>query len=287
MIKKAVVLCGGLATRFLPFCKSIPKEMLPLIDKPLIQVIVEQLSEAGITDIMIILGRNKECIVNHFDRNIELEERLKATNKTQALETIKRTENLANIYFKRQIVPKGTGHAINMAKDWVNNEPFVMCFGDETFYSDSSNVFKELIHEYEKHGDFVISTVEVAEKDIPLYGIVKRETNDSYYKIEEFVEKPSIEKAPSNIANAGPAVLDGRIFDYIDKCPEVNLEVGITDAYCLAIHDGFLYGKMLDNFHKLDLGNKKSFITSNIYMALKNEDIKEEIVEYIKNLDLK
>lgn len=283
MIKKAVVLCGGLATRFLPYCKSIPKEMLPIIDKPLIQQIVEDLVDAGIQETLIIIGRNKECLINHFDRNIELEERLRARGKTKELETIKKSESLCDITFKRQINPKGTGHAINMAKDWIKDEPFLMCFGDEMFYSKGHNVYKQLIEEYENHGNLVIATSKVEKSKIPLYGIVSRHENKDYYQIDKFVEKPKIEDAPSDIANAGPAILDKRIFDYIDRCSESNFEISITDAYNFAIEDKILYGKMIDAKH-LDLGNKADFIKSNIFMALKNEEIRNEVFEYIESL---
>lgn len=281
MIRKAVVLCGGLATRFLPYCKSIPKEMLPVVDKPLIQEIIESLVDAGIKDILIIIGRNKECIVNHFDRNVELEDRLIARNKTKELEIIKRTESLANISFKRQIVPRGTGHAIAMAKDWVGNEPFLMCFGDEMFVSKGKNAYQQIIDEYEKHKQFVLATIPVEEKEVSLYGIISRHESSDYYQIDKFVEKPTIKKAPSNIAYAGPAVLDERIFDYIDKCPEVNFEVSITDAYNYAIQDQILYGKMLNSL-KLDLGNKAGFVKSNIFMALQNKEIRDDILNFVE-----
>lgn len=282
MIKKAVVLCGGLATRFLPYCKSIPKEMLPVIDKPLIQEIVEDLVDAGIQDILIIIGRNKECLVNHFDRNVELEERLSARGKTKELELIKKPESLCSITFKRQIVPKGTGHAIKMAKDWTNNEPFLMCFGDEMFYSKGDNAYKQLIDEYEKHGNLVLATSVVEQNKISLYGIVARHEDSNYYQIDKFVEKPKIEDAPSNIASVGPSVLDKRIFDYIDRCHESNFEISITDAYNFALEDKILYGKMIDAEH-LDLGNKADFIKSNIFMALQNDEIKDEVIEFIEN----
>lgn len=281
MIKKAVVLCGGLATRFLPYCKSIPKEMLPVIDKPLIQEIVEDLVDAGIQDILIIIGRNKECLVNHFDRNVELEDRLTARGKTKELEIIKRTENLANITFKRQIVPRGTGHAVSMAKEWTNGEPFLMCFGDEMFVSKGKNAYKQILDEYDKHGNFVIATTEVEPSQVSLYGIVARHEDSKYYQIDRFVEKPNLQDAPSNIANAGPAVLDDRIFSYIDRCPEVNFEISITDAYNYAIEDGIMYGRMIDALH-LDLGNKAGFVKSNIFMAMQNKELRQDIIDFVE-----
>lgn len=281
MIKKAVVLCGGLATRFLPYCKSVPKEMLPLVDKPLIQVIVEDLVKAGITDIFIIIGRNKECLVNHFDRNVELEDRLRDCNKINELNIIKETENLANITFRRQIIPRGTGHAVAMAKDWVGDEPFIMCHGDEMFVSNGDNAYKQLIDAY-RPDRFVLGTKEVPEKLIPRYGIIKKADDAEIYRIANFVEKPSIEQAPSNIANAGPCVLDKRIFDYIEKCPEVNYEIMLTDAYRLAIEDGIMYGKILDAKH-LDMGSKIGFIEANLYMALQDKNMREDILEFIEN----
>ncbi len=257
--------------------------MLPVVDKPLIQIIVEDLHNAGIEDIMIIIGRNKECIVNHFDRNVELEERLIAKNKTKELESIKTPESLASIVFKRQIVPKGTGHAIEMAKTWVGNDPFVMCFGDEMFVTQGDNVFQQIIKEYEEHKKMVIACTEVETKDIPLYGIVRKSGNGKYFKVEEFVEKPTIDKAHSNIANAGPAVLTPKIFDYLKDCKESNFEITVTDAYAMALQEDNLYGRLIDGT-KLDLGNRSAFVKANIYMAMKEYGMEDEIVSYVDKI---
>ena len=283
MITKAVVLCGGLATRYLPYCKTIPKEMLPVIDRPLIQCIVEELCDAGIKEILIILGRGKECIVNHFDKNIELYDRLIATKKWNELESVQRLDRMAKISYIRQISPRGTGDAVARAESWVGGKPFLMCFGDEMFIG-GKNVYKNLMEAYTNNGNLTLATMEVEDRLIPLYGIVAKSTTDEYYKISKFVEKPRIEDAPSNRAYAGPAVLDDRIFRYISMTPEINLEVSLADAYNLAIKEGALYGKVIEA-EKLDLGNKLGFVKGNLLAALNRDDMRDEIIstmnEYI------
>jgi UTP--glucose-1-phosphate uridylyltransferase len=278
MIRKAVVLCGGLATRFLPYCKSVPKEMLPVIDKPVIEYIIDDLVEAGIEEILIVLGRNKECIINHFDKNVELYDRLITTKKWAELERVQRLDRLAKICYIRQIAPRGTGDAILKARTWVGDEPFVMCFGDEMFTK--RNVYSDLIDAHHKYGNMVIATMPVAEKLIPLYGIVDKSCEGEYYPIKKFVEKPKIENAPSNIAYCGPAILDKQIFEYITRTPEINLEVSLADAYNLAINDNKLYGLTV-NAEKLDLGNKLGFVKANIASAIANEEMRDDIIDII------
>ena len=278
MIKKAVVLCGGLATRFLPYCKSIPKEMLPVVDKPVIEYIIEDLVNAGIEEILIVLGRNKECIINHFDKNIELYDRLISTKKWSELESVQRLDRLAKICYIRQITPRGTGDAIMKARSWVGDEPFLMCFGDEMFIK--SNVYKELIEAYNQYGNMTIATMPVDEKLISLYGIVSRVGNEQYYPIEQFVEKPKIEDAPSNIAYCGPAILTNQIFDYIQRTPEINFEISLADAYNYAIKDNNLFGYIVSG-EKLDLGNKLGFVKSNITMAVNNDNMRDCILDIL------
>ena len=173
MIKKAVVLCGGMATRFMPYCKSVPKEMLPILDKPILQYLIEELVDAGISDILIVLGRNKEAILNHFDKVPELEERLLRTNKLDILEIVNKPQNLANITFIKQIEPKGTGYATLKAKNWVGNDNFLLIYGDELMYNkDGLSTTKQLLKGFSKTNQTTLAVQECDYKEVYKYGII-------------------------------------------------------------------------------------------------------------------
>ncbi len=284
MVKKAIILCGGLATRMLPYCKSVPKEMLPLLDKPIMQYLVEELSEAGVTDILVIVGRNKECLINHFDRNIELEQNLIERNKVQYLQDIKKPENLAKITYTRQITPRGTGHAVMLAKDWVGDEPFFMVYGDEVFDNPEKSRAKQMIEVYEKYHKSVIAVQRVADmKEVVKYGNIKpKELEPHVFEVEKIVEKPRPEDAFSDITTVGPAILTKDIFECIEKTPENNFEICLTDSYQF-LTDGRLVACELIG-DRMDLGNKVGFIKANISKALRDPNMKDEILEYIKGL---
>lgn len=284
-VKKAVILCGGLATRFLPISKSVPKEMLPILDKPVLQIIVEQLSQAGVTDILIVLGRGKECICNHFDRNVELEQRLIESGKLDLLETCQKTSNLANIYYVRQPKPMGTGYSVKLAKTFVGDDPFVLAFGDEIMISQGENIFQTMISGYEKCQKTLISIKEVDKKDVSKYGIVDCENyENSLLKLKRIVEKPNIEDAPSNYAYIGGAVLTSNIFPEIEKLkPGKGGEYVLTDAFDFLAKRGEIYAQKIEG-ERYDIGDKFGFVKANIEICLKDEKFGNQLKEYLKNL---
>lgn len=284
-VKKAVVLCGGLATRFLPISKSVPKEMFPILDKPILQVIVEDLAKAGITDIFILVGRGKECILNHFDKNVELEQRLIATNKLEFLEKVREPNNLANIVYKRQIEPKGTGFGIEQAKSFVGDDPFVLMFGDEVMFCDEKNVVEQLIETYEKEQKNVIAVKEVPMEEVYRYGIIdKGEKIENGYNVKGIVEKPKVEEAPSNISYIGPAILTKDVFPALDKLEVIEgKEKILTEAFAFLCEDDNLCARFIEG-DRHDLGNKFGFVRANIYACLRDEEFKDEMKKLIKDL---
>lgn len=286
MIKKAVILCGGLATRFLPISKSVPKEMLPLLDKPILQVLVEDLKKAGITDVLILIGRGKECIIRHFDHNIELENRLIESGKTEFLKLATEPNTLANIYYKMQDKPLGTGHCLKLAQAFVGDDPFVMLFGDELMTCENKNIVEQLIDNYNTYHKSVIAVQECDPKEVYRYGIIKNKPlGNGASLILNFVEKPKVEEAPSNICNLGTAILTSDVFKYIDQCKIKNGELSVTDAYNLMIEKELLMAQDI-NGRRYDMGNKLGFVIANIDACLKDPTYGEDLRKYLKSLDL-
>lgn len=256
-------MCGGLGTRFLPISKSIPKEMLPAINKPIIQYVVEEIAEAGIKDILIVVGRGKESIIDHFDKNIEVEEQMKKTRNGAALAELNKLTNMANIHFIRQIEPRGTGHAVLCAKTFVGENPFLLHYGDELFVANPSRT-QQLIESFYKTGTSVIAVKEVKRAEVNRYGIVKPIYQD-VIKIEEIVEKPEIEQAPSNLAYIGSAILEPQIFEYIHtECGRE--EQGIIDAFNMMAKEKALYAADIKGI-RFDIGTPKGLIEVNNFLA--------------------
>lgn len=282
MIKKAVILCGGLGTRLLPYTKSIPKEMIPILDKPILQILLEELKDAGIEKALIILGRNKECIQNHFDKNIELENALK--NKADLLKKAKGTENIIDITYKRCLEPKGTANALESAKDFVGNDTFLMLFGDELMKSKIS-VIKQLSKAYKKCKNNIISVQKVDKIAAHKYGIIQPlDLGGGLYKVLDFVEKPKESEAPSNISYLGAAILKKQIFDEIKKiAPDKNGFYNITDAYKELIKQEKLYAYEIEG-ERFDTGNKFGFVKANIAYGLADAEIDKQLKEYIISL---
>lgn len=282
MVKKAVILCGGLGTRFLPYTKSIPKEMIPILDKPILQILLEELKDAGIEKVLIILGRNKECIQNHFDRNIELEAALK--NKADLYEKARGTENIVDISYKRCSEPKGTAYALNCAKDFVRNDTFLMLFGDELMKSEIS-VIKQLLRAYKKCKNNLISVQKVDKKEVHKYGIIQPlDLGGGLYKVIDFVEKPKESEAPSNISYLGAAVLKKEIFEEIQKIePDKNGCYNLPDAFKELIKQDNMYACEITG-ERFDTGNKFGFVKANIAYGLADADINTQLKEYIISL---
>ena len=285
-VTKAVIPAAGLGTRVLPATKAQPKEMLVIVDKPSLQYIVEELVESGIKDIIIVTGRNKNSIEDHFDHSYELEDTLKKNNKNTLLEKVEDISSMANICYVRQNHPKGLGHAILKAKSFVGDEPFVIALGDDIVYNDVP-VAKQLIDGYSKYGSSIVGCQEVKESDVSKYGIVKPllSLDEKTVEMEDFIEKPSIDEAPSKLACLGRYLLTPKIFDYLEKTePGKGGEIQLTDAIVAMMKDG---EKVLAyNFEgkRYDIGNKFGLLKANIEFGLRNEETREELLEYLKSI---
>ncbi|HDA7812588.1 TPA: UTP--glucose-1-phosphate uridylyltransferase GalU [Staphylococcus aureus] len=285
-IKKAIIPAAGLGTRFLPATKAMPKEMLPILDKPTIQYIVEEAARAGIEDIIIVTGRHKRAIEDHFDSQKELEMVLKEKGKSELLEKVQYSTELANIFYVRQKVQKGLGHAISSARQFIGNEPFAVLLGDDIVESEVPAV-KQLIDVYEETGHSVIGVQEVPEADTHRYGIIDPLTkNGRQYEVKKFVEKPAQGTAPSNLAIMGRYVLTPEIFDYLKTQKEgAGNEIQLTDAIERMNNDNQVYAYDFEG-ERYDVGEKLGFVKTTIEYALKDDSMREELTRFIKALGL-
>ncbi|WP_108947451.1 UTP--glucose-1-phosphate uridylyltransferase GalU [Staphylococcus aureus] len=285
-IKKAIIPAAGLGTRFLPATKAMPKEMLPILDKPTIQYIVEEAARAGIEDIIIVTGRHKRAIEDHFDSQKELEMVLKEKGKSELLEKVQYSTELANIFYVRQKEQKGLGHAISSARQFIGNEPFAVLLGDDIVESEVPAV-KQLIDVYEETGHSVIGIQEVPEADTHRYGIIDPLTkNGRQYEVKKFVEKPAQGTAPSNLAIMGRYVLTPEIFDYLKTQKEgAGNEIQLTDAIERMNNDNQVYAYDFEG-ERYDVGEKLGFVKTTIEYALKDDSMREELTRFIKELGL-
>ncbi|EOB9049534.1 UTP--glucose-1-phosphate uridylyltransferase GalU [Staphylococcus aureus] len=285
-IKKAIIPAAGLGTRFLPATKAMPKEMLPILDKPTIQYIVEEAARAGIEDIIIVTGRHKRAIEDHFDSQKELEMVLKEKGKSELLEKVRYSTELANIFYVRQKEQKGLGHAISSARQFIGNEPFAVLLGDDIVESEVPAV-KQLIDVYEETGHSVIGVQEVPEADTHRYGIIDPLTkNGRQYEVKKFVEKPAQGTAPSNLAIMGRYVLTPEIFDYLKTQKEgAGNEIQLTDAIERMNNDNQVYAYDFEG-ERYDVGEKLGFVKTTIEYALKDDSMREELTRFIKALGL-
>ena len=285
-VTKAVIPAAGLGTRVLPATKAQPKEMLVIVDKPSLQYIVEELVESGITDIVIVTGRNKNSIEDHFDYSYEVENTLKKDGKDELLEKIENLSSMANIFYVRQNLPKGLGHAILKAKPFIGDDPFVIALGDDIVYNPEYPVAKQMIDVYEKYGASMVGCQEVAEKDVSKYGVVKptKYLDDQTCEIDDFIEKPSVEEAPSRYACLGRYLLTGKIFKYLEEVkPGKGGEIQLTDAILDMLKDGEKVLAYNFNGKRYDIGNKFGLLKANVEFGLRNEETKDELLNYLKN----
>jgi len=288
-IRKAIIPAAGLGTRFLPATKAQPKEMLPIVDKPAIQYIVEEAAASGIEDIVIIIGRGKRSIEDHFDKSYELEDALLKKKKLEMLEEVQKISNLANIFFVRQKEPKGLGHAILCAKSFIGNEPFAVLLGDDIVRSQIPCI-NQLINVFEYCNISVVAVQTVPEKEVSKYGIIKPKCSDiepNLFYIDAFVEKPKVEEAPSRYAIMGRYVFRPEIFSYLEHLPAgKNDEIQLTDA----IHELNKHQAVLA-YHfegtRYDIGDKNGFIRATLDFALEREDMREEILAYLADVSKK
>ncbi|HTH51511.1 MAG TPA: UTP--glucose-1-phosphate uridylyltransferase GalU [Pyrinomonadaceae bacterium] len=285
-IRKAVFPAAGLGTRFLPATKASPKEMLPLVDKPLIQYGVEEAVASGIESILIITGRDKSAIENHFDISYELEETLKERGKEEVFEQVRSVADLAKIAYTRQKQALGLGHAIYQAKDYVGDEPFAAVLADDIVDAEVP-ALKQMIDVYEKYDAPVIATMQVAGEAISRFGVIDaEEVEPGVYKIRDMVEKPPLAEAPSDLAIIGRYVFTPDIFDAIEKTePGSGGEIQITDAMRILLKKRPIYALKLDGVRH-DAGDKLGFLIANVEFALKRADLGADLRDYLKSLDL-
>lgn len=279
---KGVILCGGLATRFLPITKSVPKEMLPILNKPALDYIVRDMIDNGIKNILIILGRGKECIENYYDRNIELEDRLAESQKYDLLEQLKKIYSDVNITFIRQIYARGTGYAVSLAKNFVGEEPFVLSYPDELIIGQSFT--QQLLQEFEKTGSNILPLRQVPLADCVKYGMVALSQENDRLNINKIVEKPSIDNSPSDISYTGGGIFKSNIFDAISTCNmHSNGEIYLTDAFDKLISNNDLCGKLVVG-ERIDFGNPLGFVKGNIIAGLQSEEYRQELLEFMQNI---
>lgn len=280
-VKKAIIPAAGLGTRFLPATKAQPKEMLPIVDKPTIQYIIEEAVASGIEEILIITGRNKKCIEDHFDKSIELELELERAGKSELLELVRGISDMVDIHYIRQKEPRGLGHAIYCAKTFVGDEPFAVLLGDDVVDSETP-CLKQLIDCYSEYKTTILGVQTVAKENVSKYGIVDGiHIEDRVYKVKNLVEKPSIEEAPSNVAILGRYIITPEIFNILGNTkPGKGGEIQLTDALKTLISKEAMYAYNFEG-KRYDVGDKLGFLEATIEFALKREELKSEFIQYL------
>ncbi|HEX7063885.1 MAG TPA: UTP--glucose-1-phosphate uridylyltransferase GalU [Bacillales bacterium] len=284
-IKKAIIPAAGLGTRLLPATKAQPKEMLPIVDKPAIQYIVEEAVAAGIEDLIIITGRGKRAIEDHFDKSYELEEELRKRNKTDYLEEVRAISGLGNVHYIRQGEAKGLGHATACSKTFIGNEPFAVLLGDDIVRSDTPCI-KQLMDVYEQTNSTVVGVQQVEEKDVEKYGIIApgNQLNDRVSEVKRLVEKPDLEEAPSRLAIMGRYILTPDIFPILERQePDEGGEIQLTDAINELAGKEPVYACDFEG-RRYDTGNKLSLIKTTIELALERDDLKDDLTAYLRDL---
>jgi len=283
-VRKAVLPAAGLGTRFLPVTKSIPKEMLPLVDKPAIQYVVEEAVRAGITDVLVITGRGKGAIEDHFDRNLELEQVLERAGKTALLDEVVAADRLADVHFIRQHEARGLGHAVSVAEPHVGNEPFVVMLGDDIMVDDSA-LLTRMLAVHEETGGSVLALMEVTPEEISAYGACTGEpVRDGVVRARGVVEKPKAEEAPSNLAVIGRYVFTPGIFDALrETTPGVGNEIQLTDAIGILLEREPVFGVSFTE-GRYDAGKKVDYLRANIELGLARDDLRADIEDMLRTL---
>ncbi|TJY26413.1 UTP--glucose-1-phosphate uridylyltransferase GalU [Latilactobacillus curvatus] len=285
-VRKAVIPAAGLGTRFLPATKAMAKEMLPIVDKPTIQFIVEEAKASGIEDILIITGKGKRPIEDHFDSAPELEQNLKAKNKTAMLKMVNETTDMGvNLYFIRQSHPNGLGDAVRLAKSFVADEPFVVMLGDDLM-EDKVPLSKQLINEYEETHASQLAVMKVPHNEVDKYGVINPENKvkDDLYNVKNFVEKPDIDKAPSDLAIIGRYLLTPEIFDILEnQKPGLGGEIQLTDAIDELNKTQRVFAHEFKG-RRYDVGNKFGYLETSIEYGLKHPEVKDDLKKYIIDL---
>ena len=284
LVKKAIIPAAGLGTRFLPATKAQPKEMLPIVDKPTLQYIIEEAIASGIEEILIITGRNKKSIEDHFDKSIELELELEKSGKTEMLEMVRHISDMINIQYIRQKEPRGLGHAILCAKSFIGDEPFAVILGDDIVDS-KTPCLKQLLDIYYEYNTTIIGVQKIDRNDVNKYGIIQgKYIDENIHLIKDLVEKPDIESAPSSIAILGRYILKPDIFKILEnQKPGKNNEIQLTDALKTLCETQAMYAYEFEG-KRYDVGEKFGFLQATVEFALKNNELKDEFLNYLKEL---
>lgn len=283
-IRKAVIPAAGLGTRFLPATKAQPKEMLPLVDKPAIQYIVEEAVAAGIEDILIVTGKFKRAIEDHFDRSLELEMHLAIHEKQATLEIVQQISMLANIHYIRQSELKGLGHAVSMARSFVGNEPFAVLLGDDIIHSEDPGL-AQLMRVFDQTGTSVVGVQPVPRENVSSYGIIAGLSADGVtYDVSDLIEKPYPHEAPSNLAIVGRYIITPSIFSIIDQTPPGKQgEIQLTDALRAQMLLEGLHACRIEGM-RYDIGDKLGYLKATVGLALTRPDMRAPLIEYLRTV---
>ncbi len=286
-VRKAIIPAAGLGTRFLPATKAMPKEMLPIVDKPTIQYIIEEAVDSGIEDIIIVTGKGKRAIEDHFDNSFELEQNLLEKGKLDTLEAVRRPSQMADIHYIRQKEPKGLGHAIWTARKFIGDEPFAVLLGDDIVQVKGGDApcLKQMIDLYDRYHASIIGVQPVPEEEVSRYGIVDgQKIQDRIYTVSGLVEKPKLEEAPSNLAILGRYILTPRIFELLDNQePGTGGEIQLTDAISKLNEKEAVYAYDFIG-RRYDVGEKMGFIQTTIEFALQREELRDGLLAYMNGL---
>lgn len=282
-IKKAIIPAAGLGTRFLPATKAQAKEMLPIVDKPTLQYIIEEAIASGIEEILIVTGRNKKCIEDHFDRSVELELELEKKGKSAMLEMVQDISNMVNIHYIRQKEPRGLGHAVHCAKSFIGNEPFAVLLGDDIVDA-KTPCLKQMINAYDEYKTSILGVQQVDKDKVNKYGILDvKHIEDRVYKVKDMVEKPAIEEAPSNIAILGRYIITPAIFDILENQePGKGGEIQLTDALQTLATKEAIYAYNFEG-RRYDVGDKLGFLEATVDFALKRPELRDDFVDFLRN----
>ncbi len=285
-VRKAIFPAAGLGTRFLPATKASPKEMLPLVDKPMIQYVVEEAVASGIEHIIMVTGRGKRAIEDHFDKNVELEFYLEAKGKTRTLHDMEEISNMVDFVYVRQKEPLGLGHAVLCARDLIGDEPFAVLLGDDIIDSDTP-ALKQMLQVYERYHSSILALQEVPEEQIHLYGVIEgKKEDDGIYKVNRMVEKPPKGEAPSNLAIIGRYILSPRIFEFLEKGERgAGGEIQLTNALQMLADEETVYGFTFEG-KRYDGGSKIGFLEATVELGLKNPELGPAFKNYLEGLNL-
>lgn len=280
-VKKAIIPAAGLGTRFLPATKAMPKEMLPIVDKPTIQYIIEEAVASGIEDIIIVTGKGKRAIEDHFDNSFELEQNLIEKGKFELLSEVQKSSQMADIHYIRQKEPKGLGHAIWCARKFIGNEPFAVLLGDDIVQAEKP-CLKQLIDQYERYQASVLGVQKVPMEEVSRYGIVNgNEIGERFFSVNSLVEKPKQDEAPSNLAIMGRYILNPRIFDILgEQGPGAGGEIQLTDAIAGLNQYEAVYAYDFEGTRH-DVGEKMGFIQTTIEFALQKDELRTDLLNYL------